>query len=139
MTQPITKLIKGYDMFTSPFGTNLGSNNNIYSGINANKFAFGPRNFSGQSGPISPFAQQNANAFALPEEMAMGGQKSPFGNIGLDQIGAGIGIGKDLYGMYMANQGMKLGKEQFNLNKQAYYDNVANRNRVVNASKRAFA
>jgi hypothetical protein len=66
-------------------------------------------------------------------------QPGMFGNIGLDQIGAGAGILKDLYGLYSAHQGMGLAKDQLGMQKQAFADNKANRDRIVNASKSAFA
>ena len=69
----------------------------------------------------------------------MPGQDQGFQMPGMDQIGAGAGIAKDLYSMYAAHQGMGLAKDQLNMQKQAFADNRANRDRVVNASRNAFA
>ena len=62
-----------------------------------------------------------------------------FGGMGLDQIGAGVGIFKDFYSMFNANKGMGLAEQQLGMQKQAFQDNKANRDRVVNASRQAFA
>jgi hypothetical protein len=79
---------------------------------------------------------------AIQQPMAFGQQQQQpgmFDNIGMDQIGAGAGILKDLYGLYGAHQGMGLAKDQLGMQKQAFADNKANRDRIVNASKSAFA
>ena len=67
------------------------------------------------------------------------GQESAFGGIGLDQIGAGMSIAKDLYGLYQGNQAMNLAKDQFGMQKQAYNDNKDRKNAFINQTNQAFA
>ena len=57
-----------------------------------------------------------------------------FGDIGMDQIGAGVGIGKDLFSMYAANQGMNLAKDQLQANQAAfdYNKGIRDENRAGN-------
>ena len=68
-----------------------------------------------------------------------GQQPFAFGDIGLDQIGAGAGIAKDLYGMFATHKGLGMAKDQMKLQKQAYMDNKANRDRFQNQTAQAFA
>ncbi len=62
-----------------------------------------------------------------------------FGDIGLDQIGAGAGIAKDLFGMYAANQGLNLAKDQFQANQKAFDYNKGIRDENRAGNKAAFA
>ena len=73
---------------------------------------------------------------ARQEGSAFGGM---FDNMGMDQAAAGVGIGKDLFSMYNAHQGMGLAKQSLANQQAAFQDNKANRDRVVNASRQAFA
>lgn len=117
----------------SPQADYLGGNsqnnfNGIYSGVQVPQQAFG------KMGPQMPQVQSpyGQTSFGNTEE-------SGFSMPGMDQIGAGAGIAKDLYSMYAAHQGMGLAKDQLSLQKQAFQSNVDNRNRFVNDTKAAFA
>jgi len=67
-----------------------------------------------------------------------GGNGFAFDMPGLDQIGAGVGIGSDLMSMYNAHKGLGLAKDQLSMQKKAYKDNVANRDRFVGNTQKAF-
>lgn len=92
-----------------------------------------------QMGYDNGFGQTQIPAFGQQQEQAGGFGSASGGMPSLEQFGSGVGIAKDLYGMYQSNQGMDLAKDQLGMQKQAYQDNVANRDRIVNASKQAFA
>ncbi len=84
------------------------------------------------------FSKQAPGAFGsdtvIPESSGIGNYTPT-----MEQLGAGVGIAKDIYGMYTANEGMKLAKDQLNMQKSAFQDNKNNRNRIVNGAKLAFA
>ena len=115
-------------------------------------FAGQPINYSPNQG-MQAFNQGSANignqaldmsggansAFAFDGGMNNQGGGSAFSMPSLGQIGAGIGIGADLFGMYNAHKGMKLAKEQLGMQKKAYKDNVANRDRFIGNTQQAFA
>ncbi len=98
---------------------------NLFAGMNSGMSDgnYGSQAF-GQYGGDTAFGNTDQAGLGMP---------------GMDQIGAGAGIAKDLYGMYAAHQGMGLAKDQLGLQKQAFQSNVDNRNRFVGDTKAAFA
>ncbi len=99
---------------------------NLFAGMNSGMGDgnYGPQAFGQYQNSGDMFGQDNGGGFQMP---------------GLDQLGAGAGIAKDLYGIYAAHQGMGLAKDQLGLQKQAFQSNVDNRNRFVGDTAAAFA
>lgn len=90
---------------------------------------FGAMDFSKQApgafGTAAP--QQDASAF--------GGMSMP----SLEQFGAGIGIAKDLGGMYMDYRNLGLAKDQIANQKEAFNFNKTNKQNFINGTQKAFA
>jgi len=122
-------------------GNNVSNNYAIPSISNNDIHDYGMNNmadFNADSGEEPNFANGVEG-----EDLGFGAiqQEEPFafGDIGMDQLAAGAGIGKDLMSMYTGYQGLGLAKDQLDMQKKAYRDNKANRDRFIGNTQKAFA
>ena len=112
-----------------------------------------PQAFGGQISQSQPFQNQGVSAFnggttlgyygdmniQNTQPMAFGAQEQGgFGMPSLSQFGAGAGIAKDLYGMYMANQGLDMAKKNFGEMKRVNQFNMDNKNAFLGSARKAF-